>query len=86
MIQFGISRSNAESFEDQPKVEKLYLKKKGIGSEVRAERMANADVDLQLLGNAERERQLNKQKRRRRQGHEEEVCNDIAVGLIWFLC
>lgn len=86
MIQFGISRSNAESFEDQPKVEKLYLKKKGIGSEARAERMANADVDLQLLGNAERERQLNKQKRRRRQGHEEEVCNDIAVGLIWFLC
>jgi len=66
-------RSNAESFEDQPKVEKLYLKKKGIGSEARAERMANTDVDLQMLGNAERERQLHKQKRRRRQGHEDEV-------------
>ncbi|XP_058179193.1 peptidyl-prolyl cis-trans isomerase CYP57 isoform X1 [Rhododendron vialii] len=66
-------RSNAESFEDQPKVEKLYLKKKGIGSEARAERMANADSDLQLLGNAERERELQKQKRRRRQGHEDDV-------------
>ncbi|XP_058179194.1 peptidyl-prolyl cis-trans isomerase CYP57 isoform X2 [Rhododendron vialii] len=61
------------SFEDQPKVEKLYLKKKGIGSEARAERMANADSDLQLLGNAERERELQKQKRRRRQGHEDDV-------------
>ncbi|KAG5536670.1 hypothetical protein RHGRI_024182 [Rhododendron griersonianum] len=66
-------RSNAESFEDQPKVEKLYLKKKGIGSEARAERMANTDSDLQLLGNAERERELQKQKRRRRQGHEDDV-------------
>ncbi|KAF7135744.1 hypothetical protein RHSIM_Rhsim08G0158500 [Rhododendron simsii] len=66
-------RSNAESFGDQPKVEKLYLKKKGIGSEARAERMANADSDLQLLGNAERERELQKQKRRRRQGHEDDV-------------
>lgn len=67
------ARSNAESDDDQPKVEKLSLKKKGIGSEARAEHMANADVDLQLLGQAERERQLQKQKRRRRQGHEDEV-------------
>uniref|UniRef100_A0A5B7BEZ3 Putative peptidyl-prolyl cis-trans isomerase CYP57 n=1 Tax=Davidia involucrata TaxID=16924 RepID=A0A5B7BEZ3_DAVIN len=66
-------RSNAESFDDRPKVEKLFIKKKGIGSEARAERMAKADADLQLLSEAERERQLQKQKKRRRQGHEDEV-------------
>lgn len=55
------------------------MKKKGIGSEARAERMANADADLQLLSNAERERQLQKQKKRRRQGHEEEVCDRITM-------
>lgn len=66
-------RSKAESPDDQPKVDKLSLKKKGIGSEVRSERMANADADLQLLNKQERERQLNKQKKRRRQGHEEDV-------------
>lgn len=65
-------RSNAKNSDDQPKVEKLALKK-GIGSEARAERLANADVDLQLLGEAERERQLQKQKKRRRHGHEEDV-------------
>lgn len=70
-------RSNAENPDDRPKVEKLSLKKKGIGSEARAERMANADVDLQLLGEAERERQLQKQKRRRRQGHEEDVLTKL---------
>ncbi|XP_076945270.1 peptidyl-prolyl cis-trans isomerase CYP57-like isoform X1 [Bidens hawaiensis] len=66
-------RSKAESPDDRPKVDKLALKKKGIGSEVRAERMANADADLQLLNPHERERQLMKQKKRRRQGHEEDV-------------
>lgn len=65
-------RSNAKNSNDQPKVEKLALKK-GIGSEARAERLANANVDLQLLGEAERDRQLQKQKRRRRHGHEEDV-------------
>nr|XP_043628641.1 peptidyl-prolyl cis-trans isomerase CYP57 [Erigeron canadensis] len=65
-------RSKAES-PDRPKVDKLVLKKKGIGSEVRAERMANADVDLQLLNEHERERQLQKQRKRRRQGKEEDV-------------
>uniref|UniRef100_A0A166ERV7 PPIase cyclophilin-type domain-containing protein n=1 Tax=Daucus carota subsp. sativus TaxID=79200 RepID=A0A166ERV7_DAUCS len=65
-------RSNAKNSDDQPKVEKLSLKK-GIGSEARAERLANADVDLQLLGEAERDRQLQKQKRRRRHGHEDDV-------------
>ncbi|KDP34070.1 hypothetical protein JCGZ_07641 [Jatropha curcas] len=59
--------------DDQPRVEKLSLKKKGIGSEARAERIANADVDLQLFNNAERERQLQKQKKRRLQGREEDV-------------
>ncbi|CAN6582937.1 unnamed protein product [Malus baccata var. baccata] len=68
------SRSNVESIDDdQQKVDKLSLKKKGIGSEARAECMANADADLQLLGEAERGRQLQKQKKRRNQGREDEV-------------
>ncbi|TKY58080.1 Peptidyl-prolyl cis-trans isomerase CYP57 [Spatholobus suberectus] len=67
-------RSNAVSVdEDQPKVEKLSLKKKGVGSEARAERMAIADADLQLLNESERGRQLQKQKKRRLQGREDEV-------------
>ncbi|GFZ15554.1 cyclophilin-like peptidyl-prolyl cis-trans isomerase family protein [Actinidia rufa] len=66
-------RSNAENYDDQPKVEKLYLKKKGIGSEARSERMVKTNADLQLLGEAERERQLQKQKKRRRQGHEDDI-------------
>lgn len=66
-------RSPAKRDDDLPKVEKLALKKKGIGSEARAERVAKADADLQLLNNAERERQLQKQKKRRRQVHEEEM-------------
>ncbi|CAK7352886.1 unnamed protein product [Dovyalis caffra] len=66
--------SNAESTDDeQPKVEKLSLKKKGIGSEARTERMANADADLQLLGETERGRLLKKQKKRRLQGREDDV-------------
>lgn len=68
------ARSNSVSGdEDQPRVEKLSMKKKGIGSEARAERMANADTDMQLLNEAERGRQLQKQKKRSRQGREEEV-------------
>ncbi|CAJ1972014.1 unnamed protein product [Sphenostylis stenocarpa] len=67
-------RSNAVSVdEDQPKVEKLSLKKRGVGSEARAERMANANPDLQLLNETERGRQLQKQKKRRLQGREDEV-------------
>lgn len=54
-------------------MEKLSLKKKGIGSEARVELLANADADLQLLNEAERGRQLNKQKKRRLQGREDEV-------------
>ncbi|XP_044464825.1 peptidyl-prolyl cis-trans isomerase CYP57 [Mangifera indica] len=73
-------RSNAESIDDeQPRVEKLSLKKKGIGSEVRAERLANADADLQLLGEAERGRQLQKQKKRRLQGREDEVLAKLEM-------
>uniref|UniRef100_A0A2P2K2L6 Uncharacterized protein MANES_03G050500 n=1 Tax=Rhizophora mucronata TaxID=61149 RepID=A0A2P2K2L6_RHIMU len=59
--------------DEQPKLEKLSLKKKGIGSDARAERMANADADLQLMGEAERGRMLQKQKKRRLQGREDEV-------------
>lgn len=67
-------------------MEKLALKKKGIGSEARAERVAKADADLQLLNNAERERQLQKQKKRRRQGHEEDVCGRVyRCALFFFL-
>ena len=60
-------------------MEKLSLKKKGIGSEARAERMANADADLQLLGETERGRLLQKQKKRRFQGREDDVCYMILV-------
>ncbi|XP_022941219.1 peptidyl-prolyl cis-trans isomerase CYP57 [Cucurbita moschata] len=72
-------RSSAENTNrEQPKVEKLSMKKKGIGSEARAERMANADSDLQLLGEAERGRQLQKLKKRRLQGREDEVLAKLA--------
>ena len=49
------------------------MRKRGIGSEARAELMAKTDSDLQLLGRAEQERQMHKQKRRRLHGREEEV-------------
>ncbi|KAJ4823481.1 cytochrome P450 monooxygenase 57 [Turnera subulata] len=71
--QTSVPRSNDESSgDDRPRVEKLSLKK-GIGSEARAERMAKADTDLQLMGEAERGRQLQKQKKRRLQGREDDV-------------
>ncbi|XP_010247377.1 PREDICTED: peptidyl-prolyl cis-trans isomerase CYP57 [Nelumbo nucifera] len=73
--EHGVSppRASSEELDDHPKKEKLLLKKKGIGSEARAERMVEADADLQLLGHAERVRQLQKQKKRRLQGRSEEV-------------
>lgn len=72
--QISPPRSSAERIDDdQPRVEKLSLKKKGIGSEAKAGRMANANVDLQLFNEAERERQLQKQKKRRLKGREDEV-------------
>lgn len=61
----------------------MALKKKGLGSEARAERLANADADLQLLGEAERARQLNKQKKRRRQGQEDDVCSKFFLTLFF---
>lgn len=79
-------RSNAESFDDQPKKEKLYMKKKGIGSDARAERMSTADTDLQLLGEAERGRHLQKQKKRRLQGREDDVCCEIRSVFPASLC
>ncbi|XP_078428910.1 cyclophilin-like peptidyl-prolyl cis-trans isomerase family protein [Wolffia australiana] len=67
-------RENDEDEEGpRSKVEKLSMKKKGLGSEARSEFMAMADSDLQLLGRAEKERQLQKQKRRRLHGREEET-------------
>ena len=81
----SFNRSSAENTNrEQPKVEKLSMKKKGIGSEARAERMANADSDLQLLGEAERGRQLQKLKKRRLQGREDEVCSNLLRYLSCF--
>uniref|UniRef100_A0A803N200 PPIase cyclophilin-type domain-containing protein n=1 Tax=Chenopodium quinoa TaxID=63459 RepID=A0A803N200_CHEQI len=65
--------SDPESSDDQRKVAKLSIRKKGIGSEARAVRIVNADTDLQLLNNAERERLLQKQKKRRLKGREDDV-------------
>lgn len=61
------------------KREKLSLKKKGMGSEVRAGLMLKADVDAQLLGPLEQQRHMNKQKKRARQGREEAVCTSSIV-------
>lgn len=66
------SRSDTE-LDDRPKKDKLYLKKKGIGSDARAERMEKADSDVQLLNESERARFLQKQKKRRIKGREEDA-------------
>ncbi|CAM8943405.1 unnamed protein product [Rhodiola kirilowii] len=65
-------RSDAE-LDDRPKKDKLHLKKRGIGSYARAERMAKADSDVQLLNESERARFLQKQKKRRLKGREDDV-------------
>ncbi|KAJ7966402.1 putative Peptidyl-prolyl cis-trans isomerase [Quillaja saponaria] len=70
--EISAPRSNPGSDDEQPRVDKLSLKR-GIGSEARAERIANADTDLQLFNEAERGRQLQKQKKRRLHGREDEV-------------
>ena len=54
--------SKPECHKDWAKVNKLLLKEKTIGSEMRAARMTNVDADIQLLSEHERERQLHKQK------------------------
>ncbi|KAI3991964.1 hypothetical protein MKX01_012909 [Papaver californicum] len=69
--------SGDDNDDDKPRVEKLALKKKGIGSEVRAERLAKADTDIQLLNNAEQSRHLHKQKKRRIKGREDEVLGKL---------
>ncbi|CAN8327136.1 unnamed protein product [Cochlearia groenlandica] len=70
----SIQRPDSASSEDEkPRMEKLSLKKKGIGSEAKAERMENGDTDLQLFNASERARQLYKLKKRRLQGNEDAV-------------
>ncbi|KAL6008087.1 cytochrome P450 monooxygenase 57 [Asimina triloba] len=67
-------RNDSEDSERKvSKKEKLSMKKKGIGSEARAERMAAANEDLQLLGDVEGRRQMQKEKKRRLQGHAEDT-------------
>lgn len=68
-----------ESDDDGQKTGKLSLKKKGIGSEARVERLAKADSDLQLLNKAEQERQMQKQRKRRHQGREDDVCISLST-------
>jgi len=58
-------------------MEKLSLKKKGIGSEAKAEHMEKGDTDLQLYNASERARQLHKLKKCRLQGNED------AVSCLW---
>ncbi|GAB2285971.1 cytochrome P450 monooxygenase 57 [Dionaea muscipula] len=72
-LEKSAPRLTSESLDDKPKMKKLAMNKKGIGSEARSERMANADSDLQLLGNADRERLSQKLKKRRLQGREDDV-------------
>ncbi|XP_065849301.1 peptidyl-prolyl cis-trans isomerase CYP57 [Euphorbia lathyris] len=71
--QVSASRPVTNIDDDRPKVEKLSMKKKGIGSDARAERLVKADVDMQLFSESERGRLLQKQKKRRLQGREDEV-------------
>jgi peptidyl-prolyl cis-trans isomerase SDCCAG10 len=67
------------SDDDGRKAGKLSLKRKGIGSEARVERLANADSDLQLLNKSEQERQLQKQRKRRHQGREDSVSRYFII-------
>ncbi|CAI0448392.1 unnamed protein product [Linum tenue] len=79
-VAHTLIRSNAESTEDEKRrVEKLSLKKKGMGSEARAERTATADTDLQLYNEAERGRLLQKQKKRRIGRREDEVLAKLEM-------
>lgn len=86
LVLWIYTRSNDESTDDdQPRVEKLSLKKKGMGSEAKAERMAKADADLQLFSEAERGRLLQKQKKRRLQGREDDVCYENFGSMLLFM-
>ncbi|BBN08039.1 peptidyl-prolyl cis-trans isomerase SDCCAG10 [Marchantia polymorpha subsp. ruderalis] len=53
------------------KKEKLSIKKRGLGSEARAEAAATADLDMQLLSPLEQQRARFKQRKRTLQGREE---------------
>ncbi|KAH7437599.1 hypothetical protein KP509_05G079900 [Ceratopteris richardii] len=67
------SSSSSSSEDDEDKTvrrNKLTLKKKGMGSEVRAGLMIKTDVDAQLLGPLEQQRHIQRQKKRARQGRE----------------
>lgn len=73
-------RSDGEEFErNGSKMEKLSMKKRGIGSEARAERLVAANEDLQLLGDVEGRRQMQKEKKRRLQGRAEDVCYSCTL-------
>ncbi|CAA7025482.1 unnamed protein product [Microthlaspi erraticum] len=54
-------------------MKKLSLKKKGIGSEAKAQRLEKGDTDLELYNASERARQLHKLKKRRLRGNEDAV-------------
>eukprot|EP00252_Welwitschia_mirabilis_P021849 TRINITY_DN5721_c0_g1_i1.p1 TRINITY_DN5721_c0_g1~~TRINITY_DN5721_c0_g1_i1.p1 ORF type:complete len:498 (-),score=131.95 TRINITY_DN5721_c0_g1_i1:795-2288(-) len=62
-----------ESDDNGPRPEKLSMKKKGLGSEAKAELAAKADLDAQLLDPVQQRRQMFKQKKRRQQGREEDT-------------
>lgn len=68
-----VQTKREDSHDHVGRQEKLSLKSKGLGSEARSELAAKLDIDAQLLGPAEQQRQMYKQKKRRRQGREEET-------------
>ncbi|KAJ3671140.1 hypothetical protein LUZ60_008566 [Juncus effusus] len=63
--------SDDESENETHKAEKLSLKKKGIGSEAKKDRLFKNNSDLQLFNKSEQERQIKKQKKRQLQGRDE---------------
>ncbi|KAL2642023.1 hypothetical protein R1flu_009610 [Riccia fluitans] len=65
------SRVHDDSDDGAEKKEKLVIKKKGLGSEARAELAAAADSDMQLLSPLEKQRAKYKQRKRTLQGREE---------------
>ncbi|KAL8171065.1 hypothetical protein V2J09_022869 [Rumex salicifolius] len=67
------SRSDSDDGDKRSKAKKLSINKKQVGSEARAERLANTDTDLELLNTREQARLMQKQKKRRLQGREDEA-------------
>ncbi|KAL3695567.1 hypothetical protein R1sor_009643 [Riccia sorocarpa] len=64
-------KEDDDSDEGAEKKEKLIIKKKGLGSEARAELAAAGDLDMQLLTPLEQQRAKYKQRKRTLQGREE---------------